>query len=134
MARALFVCQYADEVESGELQLPGAGPGQDWMDVAPATPQPFIFEAYRLAGRIEQLNGTSLICLAAAARKADMAVSRHADATWAGQLPDSQLSDFGHYLAMQSLGHGVSGFDDHEKFPLRLPHVEVLLDLQTILK
>ena len=36
-------------------------------------------------------------------------------------------SDFGYALAMQSLGHGVSWFDDHPdipRFTLQLPHID----------
>lgn len=35
--------------------------------------------------------------------------------------------EFGHYLAMQALGHGVSWFDDHARFDLTVPHSEFYL-------
>lgn len=31
---------------------------------------------------------------------------------------------FGHYLAMEAMGHGVSWADDHEPHGLRVPHME----------
>jgi len=37
---------------------------------------------------------------------------------------DAYLDSFGHYLAMQAMGHGVSWFDAHAKFPLKFPRIE----------
>lgn len=33
--------------------------------------------------------------------------------------------DFGYTLAMQAMGHGVSWFDDHPDFDIKIPHYEV---------
>lgn len=131
MSRSLFVAAYADAIEQGELEGDGAGPGQDWMDVAPETPERFLFEAWRLTGKIEQINRMSLICLFAQACKADGESYEDIIARWHDDaLTEADwkyLNDFGHYLAMQSLGHGVSWFDDHEKFPLHLPLIECVI-------
>jgi hypothetical protein len=140
IARTLFVCAYADAVENGELDAPGASMGEDWMNIAPETPPEFLHEAFRLIGRIEQLNRMSLVCLLAQAAKADGVVycedlpdgSRRGLVEYPDipDIPDTAreqytyVSQFGHCLAMQSLGHGVSWFDDHAKFELKTPHIE----------
>lgn len=118
MARALHVCAYADASDAGQLPEghERAGQGSDWMDIAPETSaEAKEFAAYT-GGRIAAMNGQSLFFLCRAAAMAD------------GENPDDiggkYVDDFGHYLAMQCLGHGVSWFDDHAKFDLKLPHVE----------
>lgn len=118
-ARALYVCAYADAVENGEIEGEEASMGADWMDVAPETPQDAILEAAELIGRIVQLNGMCIEAIGYQAAKADgLDGSTCTDEYW---------DTFGHYLAMQSLGHGVSWFDDHEEFPLELPYIEYYL-------
>lgn len=56
IARTLFVCAYADGVESGEITGPKAGPGEDWMDVAPRSYRcsecRFAWTDYVLAGKV----------------------------------------------------------------------------------
>lgn len=148
IARTLFVTTYADAVENGELKgHPGASMGADWMDVAPETPAEFLHEAYRLIGRIEQINRMSLACLLAQAAKSDGVIYCEdlPDGSRRGLVEDANIADtarpqytyveqFGHYLAMQSLGHGVSWFDDHNEFELKLPYFEnpELPDLEII--
>lgn len=125
-ARAFFVCAYADFVEEGHstdndltdeertarLELPHPGPGGDWYNYAPATPP----NAYALAGEmwaaLQHANGEcGVYSLAERATAAD------------GVEPDPE--DFGRDFAMQYMGHGVSWFDDHAKFPMVMPHAEV---------
>lgn len=48
-----------------------------------------------------------------------------ADDLDADEVSPEYAADFGHYLAMMSLGEGVSWFDDHEMFPIELPSIEV---------
>ena len=132
-AKAFFVTAYADFVEEGHstdneltdedraarLALPRPGAGQDWMSYAPEPPP----AAYALAGQLWQgiadqkdifgtrLNGfCGVISLAERAKEAD------------GEDPDPE--EFGHYLAMQAMGHGVSWFDDHEEFGCEIPDIE----------
>lgn len=119
MARAMFVSNYADAVEEGDYQGRRAGPGEDWMDVAPETPQPYISEAWRLLGRIEQANKTNIHSLLAQACNADNVNYTEMPAN------GGYVRDFGHCLAMQAMGHGVSWFDDHSKFNMSIPYVEV---------
>jgi hypothetical protein len=124
-ARAFFVTAYADYVEEGHstdneldddererrLSLPSPGPGEDWMDYAPPTPP----NAYALAGElwnaIHAANGEAgVYSMALRAEAVD------------GEAPDPEK--FGHYLAMQAMGHGVSWFDDHGDFDIEIPHIE----------
>lgn len=112
-ARAFFVCSYADFVEQCEegADLPGASMGADWYNIAPDTNPP---NAYALAGELiaglAALNSSSIYCLAALAEKAD------------GKAPDPE--DFGRDFAMQAMGTGVSWFDDHKAFPVKVPNID----------
>jgi hypothetical protein len=122
MARALWVTAYADFVENldagerRELDVSRAGPGEDWADVAPETPR----TAYDAAAQLEDLfyrqNARTmggLLELAMAADGKAKASSRYAEL-------------FGHYMAMEALGHGVSWFDDHKRFVVKFPHFEAM--------
>ena len=112
MARALFVLEWSDrEDEHGRHY-----PGQALEHVAPETPRQAFDAAHNLAGRFEQLNGLEIHCLLRQAALAD---------GMPGEIPPNQYAEnFGHYLAMQALGHGVGWFDDHARFPLRFPRFE----------
>jgi hypothetical protein len=89
------------------------------MDAAPATPRDYENEAWRLCGQVESANRLSLICIFAAACRADGVAFE--------TVGDAYARDFGHCVAMQCLGHGVSWFDDHERFDLKTPGFETLL-------
>jgi hypothetical protein len=123
-ARAFFVTAYADFVEDKDAdedrsEYPQPGPGEDWTDFTPPTPP----NAYALAGELwaglvvenRQNAPAGVYSLAEQAATAD-GYSDGASAVDAER--------FGHYLAMQAMGHGVSWFDDHKKFPLVVPHME----------
>ena len=105
-ARAVWVQAWADHQESKGKALRG-----ELMHQAPATPLSAYVWAGELMGRIAEKNKTSIHVLAVRAAEAD-------------GTTDINVEEFGHYLAMQALGHGVSWFDDHAKFPLKLPHME----------
>lgn len=125
-ARAMFVMAYADFVEEADStdndltederetrqSLPRPGPGGDWYDYAPATP----INAYALAGELwaglYQLNGGA----------GPYSLALHAEAA-DGKPVDPE--EFGRDLAMQFMGTGVSWFDDHAKFEMKVPHTEV---------
>ncbi len=136
MARTLFVSAYMDASENGELgpDMPRAGQGEDWMDVAPATPDYYTGQAWRLCGKIEQLNGMALICIFSKACIEDGGSFDQIVTAWReGELADCQrkyITDFGFFITMQSLGDGVSWFDDHNRFQLKLPLIETELVLQ----
>ena len=116
MARALWVTSYADWVEQQDVTAQrelGARGGQDWNDVAPETPESASDAARDLYLAISRANDKSPVDLLGEALRAD------------GKKFSSSLADsFGHYLAMQALGHGVSWFDDHAQFRLKVPGFE----------
>lgn len=124
-AKAFFVTAYADYVEEGHstdndldeeereqrLALPRPGAGEDWMEYAPEPP----LNAFALAGELwaglYHLNGEAgVYSLSLRAEHAD------------GKAVDPEK--FGHYLAMEAMGHGVSWFDDHAKFEIEVPDIE----------
>lgn len=124
-AKAFFAMAYAayveegdstdndlDEVERNErANLPRARNGGDWMDCIPEVPP----NAYALAGEL-------WAGLHAANGKAGVySLALHAEAA-DGEAPDPE--EFGHYLAMQAMGTGVSWFDDHKRFNLKVPSIE----------
>jgi len=106
MARALWVSDWAQREEEKGVSFSG----MELMDIAPPTPQGAEDAARLLAGGIIQANKASLTRLLAKASKAD------------GDYADPE--DFGHYLAMMALDTGVSWFDRHEEFPLKVPPFE----------
>ena len=125
MGRTLFMAAFADHREDpdslGEGKpCPGhsCANGEDWADFTPTT-HPDAFKAgEQLAQSIEKLNHKRLAQLLEDAAFAD-------DGCHFSEEDDAiaYAQEFGHYLAMQSLGHGVSWFDDHAEFPLELPLV-----------
>lgn len=113
MARTLFVTSWADQEEEAGRTYPG----QDLMDVAPPTTPHARSAAIDLAASIEKMNGMSLDALYQQAEHAEGEHTRIA-------TPE----DFGYSLAMMSLGHGVSWFDNHPEFPLKTPDIEYYAD------
>lgn len=124
-ARAFFTMAYAAYVKEGHstdndltddqrqthLDLPRPGAGEDWCDYAPEPPANAYALAGELWGALHAANGEAgVYSLSLRAEAAD------------GCAPDAEK--FGHYLAMQSMGEGVSWFDDHKTFPVVVPHVE----------
>lgn len=95
-------------------------------------------------GSITQLRGQLAWSLYAAAENFEAKCAKLNDVVWFDELylrakkadQAVQLNrprptnhrDFGHHVAMMALGHGVSWFDDHAKFQLKLPHIEVWYD------
>jgi len=113
MARAFFVDWYASEQERRQeegLKANIARGGEDWMDVAPGTSRAAKKHAREYAVKLSAANkGATLTDLYAAALNA-------------GGTGDART--FGHYMAMQAMGHGVSWFDDNPEFPIEVPHGE----------
>jgi hypothetical protein len=142
-ARAMFVPAWiAYERERGR-----SFPFQNAEGMAPATPDYARLEAARLLGMLEALNGDSpavddpnafinngVICnILRAAYVADghpSSVHEPALSVWQ-RWADENARTFGHYIAMEALGHGVSWFDDHERFPLMVPMIEFELKQET---
>ena len=136
-AKAFFCTAYADFVEEGystdndltdderkaRLALPRARGGQNWMDWMPEVPP----AAYALAGELwaslEAANKVSVYVLVSRAGRAEHKCDHDcADPCEATEDIDVEL--FGHYMAMQAMGHGVSWFDDHEDFEIEISHIE----------
>jgi hypothetical protein len=122
-ARAFFVTAYADFVEDFERENDDheyieACSGQDWMDCSPETTPAY---AYALADELLAGIKASNPDLEHGVHSAQE-LAKEAD----GEKPDPDL--FGHYFAMQSMGHGVSWFDSHNHFPLTLPRIECSQD------
>jgi hypothetical protein len=131
MARGVFVQWYASEMEEEDPRIPEgmprekAGAGEDWMDVAPETPTEAFTWARRYAVRLAEANGLGcalpLAGVVPLLRKATEADGQ------AWPPPAEYAAEFGHYLAMQGVGHGVSWFDDHADFEIEIPHSEFYL-------
>lgn len=117
MARTLFVDQWAnEEEEQGRCYS-----GQNLMDVAPETPSEYRDEALRLVGHMEAANGMAFVCLAYKAFVADGLTTYEDDDGW-DKVTDDVLEEFGHYVAMASLGHGVCWEDDRADAGIEYPH------------
>lgn len=112
MARALYVSDWASRMEEQGQSFSG----MELMDVAPETTDAAKNAAAMLAGAIVEKNKKTLTQLLNAALKADNGEDSEDYFDYA--------NDFGHYLGMMGLGHGVSWFDSHEKFPLKVPDIE----------
>jgi len=120
MARAFFASAWAE----GEEEKPdffekgygghGHGRGVNIMDVAPPTSRNAYKHAEFVAKQIERENRKSLGELYV---KAAEIGGRHDKSPNPG--------DFGYYLAMESMGHGVSWYDDHPEFGMKeIPYHE----------
>lgn len=116
MERALWVCAFADWVEEqgpSARRKYGAHNGAKWHDVAPDAPDEAADAGKELAEMFRRANGKDLLMLLGLAAKADGV-----------KATDTYAESFGHYMAMQALGHGVSWFDDHAQFPITFPRFE----------
>lgn len=107
IARTLFVCAMADAIENPESELygspQGASHGQDWFDtVTDETPASADVAAEKIVADFETVNGWTVETAAIAwlALAKPYAVRTH------------NADSFGHYLAMEYLGHGVGLWDD----------------------
>lgn len=114
MGRAFFVDAWAKNEEEkpkfSERGYGGHGHRVELMEVAPRTSPAAMKAAKELAKDIEKQNGRSLTSLYTTAVAQE------------GHRKEPNPSDFGHYLAMQAMGHGVSWWDDHPEFPMTVPY------------
>jgi len=140
MARTLFVCAYADlQDDLRELNRDYVSPGHggDWFDLAPETPPHARDYALILYGRL----GFSLPVVITNAAWSDI-LDRHnlTNVPYRWQRPDLEsevenlitdeyITEFGHCMAMMSLGHGVSWFDNHARLDLPRVHFEYSLEV-----
>lgn len=108
MARAMYVSDWANRQEEKGISLRG-----ELMDQAPATSPDaraaakVLTQDFLKANKVKSLTDLYAMALNAGA---------------SGRKSDA--GTFGHYLAMQAMGHGVSWFDDHPEFPLAVPSFE----------
>jgi hypothetical protein len=109
MAKAIWVTSFANWCEEvpSRMRKHGPGPGGDWVDVVDDPPASAEQAAADMAEAFREQNGVSMADLCERATGAD------------GKNANSE--NFGHYMAMQAMGHGVSWFDDHRTFPVRFP-------------
>lgn len=125
-ARAMFVSEWASIEELHGRTYPG----MELMDVAPVTPQYAELEAARLLGKFESANHSHLSRILFHAAVAEI------DGEWCGEAQSQWINEnareFGHYIAMQAMGHGVSWFDDHERFAIIVPHFEFELEMDAM--
>lgn len=123
-ARALWVTSWADWLDDqspAKRKRLGPGGGEDWNDYAPETPRSAKQAAERLLWLVSEANGQAVTTLLKDAANADLRKHKQAMTL---KIADSYADSFGHCLAMQALGHGVSWFDDHAQFPLKVPRFE----------
>ena len=140
MARALFVCAWADAMEEA-----GKLPGQcELMDVAPETSFQALDEAKKLYFDIEQANDVHLDEFVppgytVGGNAADEYVLPGFVPCEDGNLEEEELQLwdteqarlFGHYLAMEALGHGVSWADDNDDHGLKVPNIDPYIYINT---
>lgn len=113
MANAFWVSSYADWWENeGTLDDPHACSGEDWMDCSLDIPDTAYVLAHKFCETIEE--------------SYDLTIEQLYNNTIA--LPgkhykDPCFEDFGHYLAMEAMGHGVSWSDDHPDHNLKIPSI-----------
>lgn len=117
--------QEIEEMEGAEQGSCNLFGGRNVADLAPPTPQYALLEAARLLGKIEQANGVRLAVIIEAARKACSAAecSDNQGRLCSAAIPFEEhqedfVREFASDIALEALGHGVSWFDDHERFEL----------------
>ena len=118
-ARAVYVSAWADYMEE-KGKAHGWG-GQDLMDLAPRTPSSATAWAKKLIAAMERMNGKTIEAMAASA----VSGARSGGHSWE---KEGTYEDFGHYTAMQALGHGVSWDDSHAPHGFKIPHGEFYCD------
>lgn len=106
-ARAGFVQAWANYMEEQGESLHG-----ELMDQAPATPAAARTWARKLLKTMERMNHMRV-------KDLYMKAAGHTR-TGEGATPNK----FGHYMAMEALGHGVSWADDHGDHGLLVPSAE----------
>jgi hypothetical protein len=119
-AKAFWTDLYINEIEN--LREDGYGElahrlsaGDDWMAVAPEVPEAAKEDAEAFQKQVLEANDVGSI--EDLAKKAAEAEDLDPD--------ELDIELFGHYLAMESLGHSVSWFDEHAEFDLMIPEWEV---------
>lgn len=118
MATIFWASAWSDHVEEKGCQSLSGCRIEDEM---PPIPEEAYAVAYRSAGKIEQANATNLESLYAKAMKADGVIWPTSDVDPPKGYYDLRKR-FGECLAWGVRGSGFSWEDDHEAFPLKIPH------------
>lgn len=118
MAEILWGSAWADHVEETRCcNLSGC-------EITSIMP-PIGESAHRIAeyvrGRIEERNGCGVWSLCRQARIADAVKAGEGPIDPTESPPDDYAQRFGNCLMWMAMGAGVSWFDDHAKFPLKVP-------------
>ena len=126
MQEILWGSAWADHVEAVQCQSLS---GCDITEVMPKIPKQVAGMCQRIAGHIEQANGSCLIMLLYKAAQVDgkFPENHSEDPNFNGwDYIDSDYAErFGNCLMYGSQGAGVSWFDDHEQFDLKIPYGRV---------
>lgn len=110
MARGLFVNAWDDAEREAGREHRG-----ELMDLAPETIPEAVDAAEDLARQFEEENQKAF----------DVMYEEASDME--GHRVEPTPEDFGHYTAMQALGHGVSWRDDHPDHGFKVPHVDYVV-------
>lgn len=129
IADALHVSAWADaEEEAGRTY-----PGMELTEIAPPRTEAAETEALRIAEAYKIANKASLRASLTQATIADQAEAEKTSKpipvgalgrndTWEDRV--AYAKEFGWYIGMQALGHGVAWDDDHASFPHAVPRAE----------
>lgn len=127
MARTLWVTAWADELEERSRRHDVAArarmrdwPQKDLMDLAPETPQAAKNLASKLAFTLESEGPCVLEDALTRALWADLAQPSERFSSRQESV-EEYAGSFGHYLAMEALGHGVAWSDDHVDHVFDMP-------------
>lgn len=121
MALAFFACAYADLCEENENPLSG-----EIMDQLPEPIDPAAIHAAEtlIMGMVDQVTFET----ASSDEKRMLALYMHASNVFERADADRELNPdlFGHYCAMQAMGHGVGleSFGDAVRDSIQVPYVE----------
>jgi hypothetical protein len=108
MARTFFVLAWADALE----EVGKTFPQMDLREVAPPTTEGAFLYAEGVLQEIERANGI------------DLGTFIPPGMTEESLIRGKTTEDLGYYLAMESLGHGVSWSDEYLDHGLTIPYVE----------
>lgn len=125
-ARAAFVTEWANaEDEAGRHHG-----GEELMDIAPATSTAADAWAKKLWEGILQANPELAAMRSASVSVVIERLWEHTAKVAGLEGTQEEAREFGHYVAMQAMGHGVSWGDDHPPLDFKVPHKEAydLLD------
>lgn len=115
MARTFWVNAWAQSIEE-EGGVP-AGPGEDLMDAAPPTHWRAYLKAWTYVDELAEAN-----------QMTPAGMYRQALVRAALRDTEAIREKFGHYVAMEALGHGVSWRDDHpEGHGIEVPLTEFMV-------